>query len=1361
MDINKDQQVNTFLKGMNTDLSDALIDNSQYRYAENIRVTTNTDHNTGEARLIEGNTKIAEFQGKQIVYINSIRDYVVVICAHKENNTDCWSLYVSANKGVDWTLIFGPCTDLLWSSLDSVAISGVMRFESENNIKLYLADGIHVIIPIWVDNSHWPKEDTPVPTDIDTLTGYQNTFLPAPVASISANSGHLKPAKVQYIYRLYKRGGAATTLSPVGNVLSLYKNNSEGYSDKELTNKAVTIRVYFDDGTTGLNRIQLFRITYMYNGQTPTVQRIEDKEIDPTQEYVDIEDYGDSQEELGISELLSFTQMQIKPKIIESKGDVLFAANIEYVQDDVDKMFENYDTRSFSIGNYWKLTSTPSNPVTKYWWDAASCVWRETQDDITLVEYPITFTLAGSNESHGGTLDAPPAQAELCHRQFNSSDYTYNEKWWRPIQELSNGIGSIASVGNEIGGKGPNINWRLVEEDVVVSHDGWDTTKQRNFYKCDETYRFGAILYNDKNQASSVKWIADIRIPPRKQSDYKFSESEGVCTVKMYNIKFYIKNFPDNCKAIHIVQCPRRFDDRRVITQGIVSAPMRMYKNGTPTNYICPSGIMSLQQIITNNDNSNGSTEATYRREAYSMRDVIQFASPEYAYQADDIKNILSTYKSQIQVQHVVAFKTPGVHQTVGIIPTVRSNSNIAFRFLKSVSSNRITFYINFNNLFDEKDNQWHNVNRDSDGNYLKLETFGRDDDDSYFGYTSFNYVMPSDVLTDSQSEINYPKEINTIAYPNVPEWNKFADGDRIRFMDDTTAVGTYSYVNWSYPLCLDASGSKNGELAKTLIKVDDIPDDHGQSGYLYPVGTGGKCMLIKFDKNYTCVGNDGSYRMQNVENTFAPIHVANIIKHCTPYGGYSKQAIQNSTYYSYGITIAKTQFDSKETDNYEIYATGGDSYIGWFKYNANHMWYDPQYITATKMASVYEVPLDMDIDIYAQCGNLYDSTNKQNGYYIQDEPASISNIGYAQEKPAYQYNTAYNQAPNVISYSPVEKTDITNYNWDVRVHNSDTKTNGENIDSWLTFKALNYLDVDSRHGEITDIKLFKDRLIFWQNNAVGVLSSNERTMLNDSDGNQIILGNGGILQRSDYISTMYGMKPKQFVTTQSNTTLYWWDGNDKEILAYSENGILPLASLKGVRNYLNQYNENAHPCMFYDPKNKELVSSVVNNESLVYSEQIEAFSSVYKFMPLYTATLFSDILTTTTDSIYNQKSDDSKAQLFGTDIHPKIQYVINSQNMFPKVFDIQTFGGRFYGGDDLSSLRFDYKTPLKQYSMCNGNAVTNREYDFRLDIPRNNNDSYGGRMRGKTMQCELSSTSNSTDFSIQYITTKYRMSWS
>jgi len=55
-------------------------------------------------------------------------------------------------------------------------------------------------------------------------------------------------------------------------------------------------------------------------------------------------------------------------------------------------------------------------------------------------------------------------------------------------------------------------------------------------------------------------------------------------------------------------------------------------------------------------------------------------------------------------------------------------------------------------------------------------------------------------------------------------------------------------------------------------------------------------------------------------------------------------------------------------------------------------------------------------------------------------------------------------------------------------------------------------------------------------------------------------------------------------------------------------------------------------------------------------------------------------------------------------------------------------------------------------------------EYDYRLAIPRNgsqdSNIEYGNRMRGKTMQCEMASDYNSTDFSLQYITTKFRMSW-
>ena len=107
-------------------------------------------------------------------------------------------------------------------------------------------------------------------------------------------------------------------------------------------------------------------------------------------------------------------------------------------------------------------------------------------------------------------------------------------------------------------------------------------------------------------------------------------------------------------------------------------------------------------------------------------------------------------------------------------------------------------------------------------------------------------------------------------------------------------------------------------------------------------------------------------------------------------------------------------------------------------------------------------------------------------------------------------------------------------------------------------------------------MRLFKDRLLYWQKNATGILSANERTMFNDVDSNQVLLGTGAVLQRFDYISTQYGMKKNQYeAEVQSNYTQYWWDGIRKEILGYSSGAqLVPLTVTKNVRNYINQYSE-------------------------------------------------------------------------------------------------------------------------------------------------------------------------------------------
>ena len=84
-------------------------------------------------------------------------------------------------------------------------------------------------------------------------------------------------------------------------------------------------------------------------------------------------------------------------------------------------------------------------------------------------------------------------------------------------------------------------------------------------------------------------------------------------------------------------------------------------------------------------------------------------------------------------------------------------------------------------------------------------------------------------------------------------------------------------------------------------------------------------------------------------------------------------------------------------------------------------------------------------------------------------------------------------------------------------------------------------------------MKLFKDKLVFLQENGAGILSVNDRTILKDQNSANIIIGNGGVLDRYDYFTTIYGMKPDQHAVEVSNDSLYWWDGYRKEMISYTD----------------------------------------------------------------------------------------------------------------------------------------------------------------------------------------------------------------
>lgn len=1420
MDINQNQQINTFLKGMNTDTSDMLLSSDQYRFARNVRVITDTENNSGELRLVDGNTPInlsISVKGT-ILAMDSIRDIIVLIVKEPElvlpetgsdvsdrprdDNEEqelqqlrpLWSIYTHKN-GVTTKIL--SCTDeKIWSNESGKTIATVLRWESENNIKLYIADGIdtHGLMSVQINKTY----DS---TTFQELFEYYDINLPNPTIK-SEGTGRIPEPVVRYAYRLYSENGGATTMSALSEQISLYSDSSHGFGPEKYTNRSVSITI--PDISSGiLDKIQIYRIGYKANGYQPTITVIAD--INFQSGGFTIIDYGyTSVETLSPAEFLSLYNTKISPSVIESKGDYLFLAGDSYFEDLANKKFSNADARCFSRGNYYLIDGQTINAL-------------DIENN--------TVTIHDEDTKY------------LRHRTFdnNSGRPLWTSDCWSEIDDRHyNGIGKMFAW-----------KYTFAEEHELTPK------KQEGCrsYRREEVYRFGVRFFDSHGNASSVKWMCDILMPPMfkriSSQDYDGISvtSEGI-SVKELGIEFIPLNvdsiYWENIAAYEIVQCKRTLDDSYVITQGIGGRVFESLWIGNDSHnldawkpYLQPSGFVSMNSLygVSNWFGSISTGEAKAHWFFRPSNTVFMFSSPEYVYQKDDIKDIINQHKDTITVEDVIAYRPisnyvdentfRGNHvrqedeyQNLKALGLMQDNNNEEYHTVLGVRTAKLddtvapSYYIGFNDGPNYQDSffidnivQMYNntfgvssirtTPRDRwDYTNILISMSPRDDSENYYApirtcahYLNYFYPESITINTDGNPrsvqdpEIDIPSEykIKEVAYADSPDYSDYVKDKEFTLKKNITSINNKSFINWACPLMAAALDGTDywGNTKWQMSNVDnpngvpnindpnyaDEPINESQSAlvWLYPTGSGGRCMLFAVD-------NIQDYTISDRQH-MPYINVQNVIKYANPYGGYSQQAFEMSTYISVGGYAEKSE---------SIKLFSGDVFIKMFTYNAAHEWYDSEFTNAIKMATIYAVPVETTIDIQAQFSSSLYNVDTQS-IYVQDKASSFS--GYTQSTDAYLYNTAYNVLSDIRTWYPDLTTKGETNDYDTRIHFSERKINNEKIDNWLQYRSSNFLDVDSRYGKITAMKLFKDRLTFWQEHAFGLLAVNERVLINDVNDVQLQLGTGGVLERFDYVSQIYGMKKNQQAYATSDSALYWWDGNNKEILQYGQ-GLAPLSTLKQIKNYINSGEESDIPTVMYDDKYKEVICNVVNNESVSYSEQTQAFTSVYDEDVQFWCNILGTIYESKQDvdsKIYLHNSNNGSVEFFGNaDIHPFIKYVVNKDSQHVKTFDIQTFGGRFYGGDmeDLNNLSFDYYTPLKQHSsmrggedMADNRRMTNLEYDFRLNIPRNgadfdNKKDWGDRMRGKTMQCEIKSDSNNTDFSLQYIITKFRMSW-
>ena len=1431
-------QVNVFVKGMDTDTSDALISNESYRLAKNLRYITDTDENTGELRLIEGVSKIdlqnddETINDSVIRAFCSIRDIGVLIC-EKQNKE--WAVFrIETNQtGYIAYKIFGWCEDYL---SQNTKISAILKYEDSDQLQLYIADGDHPLMKINV-------YDTSGSSDIRYVSnGLSFSDLNKVQIDSILTGGQLEAGLVQYSYRLYNNNNVATQIAPLSNVKAITNTYSEigplGLTEQEQS--SIGLRIKIEISVPAIySKIQVYRIQYLVNGQLPKIQLICDEKLTlDSDNYYTYDDLGDvTLQELTAEEFNVLTGIYIQPAVIESKNNILFAGNIKYEIDVLDETYLNMDFRAFSAGDGVTVNDWPSPSE-------------------NLINTNLTF------------------------------EQQYSEAAWKTIKP---------GFEDTIGGYGPKIEWKFkvnngpytINTLPASRHPGIEKLQLKNDkddkyskpvtlgLRHDEIYRYGIILYSKHGIKYPVKWIADIRTPnisgafgasdevnkrfvslSRITNGATTQYEEPYTLYPVFKLHENVLN-SDVISGYEIVRVHRTVDDMATITQGIISATVQ--KNDDRKE-VSSSGMPFLDHVIYTDDITRYPQPSSYEGKTtlnnYTTEtdiNVLQFYSPEVAYQPDDIMQILNT-ENNLYLQCLYPLST--IHRESGATPRYPEDFDFQVELDNIMMDNtesdptksRITYLTQNMYYFDPMSYKlFYGLYTRRNGNYdirkrikwyhsafvadhlLSAPSTGQSTSEIYknlYGLNVYklhrsnnkmpNYITKWD-LEEDESPSTVPTQltydIQDCALIKPMDYNKLVDSTSFNGKEQQSVVGDYTFFNFVAPfIAADTTGDFNINKLKSDADANKFRDEL--------IATCDPSLALTFGDSFK----------QNVQNVIQHFYrdeyrvtslntsrgdtledceysmLCNIRRNVIPYGGFSKYSRDHSTYVQHGY-----YFNADYTDNIEM--LDGDTLVTTFEFVPAHKWYDATH-TSAKDTIVCQVAVESSIDIDLDAGDKFSNNISSNPTLVQANPCNFNDV-YIQKKPAYVYNTAYSIDPQLLLVnSSLETIENSIKNFDYRVHYSNPASDNQAVDPWLVFQPLNYLDVDSKYGAITNMRTFKNQLVFWQQTATGVLSVNERVQIAVESNLPLALGTGGVLERFDYLTTTNGMKQNQHADTQSDYTLYWWDYDNNTICAYSRGSApVQLSKTKHVQNILNRaaknkqlidcdIQQNIYPVLTYDRKYNEALFKlgIVDKEessTLVYSEQQACFTGIYNINPTCYFNFASDLVfLNKDDNEYNMyrwnvlKVDNhGNKHSYGFDntpLLPYIKYMINNQSNAVKVYDNVEFAGTIPNSDSwdeksktpstgtlTEDIKFEFNTPLKQVGKIDGTQITNRQLDFKFAVPRRGeyktiNDEqvwvtteYGDRMRGKTMQCAMSSDSNSLNFSLQYIITKYRISWS
>lgn len=667
--------INVFSGGMNLDLDKSLLKNDQYRYAENIRGVSNNEAATGSATNIEGSTEIKTpgnldtfFQGEEIIATTTIRDYAVVFTyitgTSNPRLNKIYRIIFNSDGTVSSVTNVLNANGIDLNIPEGAVLSLVSRYEDSDTMKVYWADGNNLIKLINVAPS--ADASNQAITSYEQLDIVPSADLKAPSIIRITNGGNLKAGVIRYFFQAVSSAGSSSPLSPISAPVHLTIDNSDTIGSKSIdylgtglnatTSKGIdvgkSIQLRIDvSNILGYDKVRIISVYYYNYNEAPEITVISSSKISSAiNGYVSYVDGGQGAvEEITTEQLNAISENLFIPNYIESKDNILFAANIKEIGKD--DAFEYYDVRAYQFNSSHKVKITS---VGESWAGAQEYTLSELADipkdhdcihkEIYEVDrYSDLECIYNSNNKYGG--EGPNVSYSFINTYFIES---YGNYWNADV--YTDGISLVSPTDKYIDIRTPRIGdkSRALTSLKYRTSDGVngmmnlsqfgvpDHTGPLNYanpylsnkftsYQRDEIYRFAAVFYDKKGRKSSANWIADIRFPAGYVKNASWSanifESPDENTtvqgpveldsaellVKPLGISFNFNNVPESITKIEIVRSKRDINNKTVYGQGVIQK-VGTYNN--PANDHSSTFDLNTPHGLTNgaSDDAEGSS---------------------------------------------------------------------------------------------------------------------------------------------------------------------------------------------------------------------------------------------------------------------------------------------------------------------------------------------------------------------------------------------------------------------------------------------------------------------------------------------------------------------------------------------------------------------------------------------------------------------------------------------------------------------------------------------------------------------------------------------------------------------------------